>query len=185
MNSAWEGLKSDCTDCRRCSLGYVRKNVVIGRGNANAKMMIIGEGPGEQEDEQGLPFVGRAGQLLDLILKGMMFTAQDYYIANILKCRPPGNRVPSSEEVVACLGFLRVQVRLVKPRIIICLGATAAKYILNTNEGITKIRGSSHESKGFLIFPTFHPAALLRDESKKSVIWEDFKKIRQAFDKIS
>lgn len=161
-----------------------RSNVVIGRGSPTAAIMMIGEGPGEQEDIQGMPFVGPAGKLLDLLLDALMFKEEDYYIANIVKCRPPGNRNPSDEEAEKCLPLLRHQVRLIRPKIIVCLGAVAMKYIVDREARISQIRGQWIERKGFSIMPTFHPAALLRDSSKKVLMWEDFKKIRQRFDSI-
>ena len=181
----WEQLISDCKNCKKCVLASTRSNVVIGRGNIDAPMMLIGEGPGEQEDRQGLPFVGAAGQLLDLLLSAMMIREEQYYIGNIVKCRPPGNRVPTDEEAEQCLPFLRNQVALIKPRIIVCLGATAMKHIIDRNAKITQIRGQWMEKKGFWIMPTFHPAALLRDQSKKVQMWEDFKKVKQKLDEIT
>lgn len=175
----WDDLIKECTNCKKCSLGNTRTNIVIGRGNPNASLMLIGEGPGEQEDKQGLPFVGPAGKLLDLLLEALLFKKEDYYIANIVKCRPPGNRVPMDEEAEKCLPFLRNQVALIKPKIIVCLGATAMKYIVDKEAKITQSRGQWIERKGYWIMPTFHPAALLRDESKKVLMWEDFKKVRQ------
>lgn len=175
--SNWDQLKAECTNCYRCNLGSTRTNIVMGRGNANAPMMLIGEGPGEQEDLKGQPFVGPAGKLLDLLLEALMIKEEDYYIANIVKCRPPGNRAPFDEEAEKCLPLLRKQVSLIKPKIIVCLGATAMKYIIDKNTKITQIRGQWIERKGYWIMPTFHPAALLRDESKKILMWEDFKKV--------
>lgn len=175
----WEELISRCTGCYNCQLGNKRTNIVIGRGNINATLMFIGEGPGEQEDLQGLPFVGPAGKLLDLLLKAQMIKEDQYYIANIVKCRPPGNRVPTDEEAEMCLPYLRNQVYLIKPKIIVCLGATAMKYVVDRNSRITQIRGQWIERKGCWIMPTFHPAALLRDESKKILMWEDMKKVKQ------
>lgn len=176
---SWEEFNSECAKCKRCALGGSRTNIVIGRGSITAPIMLIGEGPGEQEDLQGLPFVGAAGQLLDLLLDALMFKSDDYYIANIVKCRPPGNRVPTDEEAEKCLPLLKNQVLLVKPKIIVCMGATAMKYIIDKDAKITQIRGQWIEKKGFSMMPTFHPAALLRDESKKILMWKDFKKIRQ------
>lgn len=181
----WEELTKECNNCRRCSLGAGRINIVIGRGNINALMMLIGEGPGKQEDEQGLPFVGPAGKLLDLLLEALMIKNDEYYIANIVKCRPPNNRVPLDEEAEKCLPLLRNQVSLIKPKIIVCLGSTAMKYIINKEAKITQIRGQWIERKGYWIMPTFHPAALLRDESKKILMWEDFKKVKQKLDEIN
>lgn len=182
--SDWEELINECINCKRCNLGKTRTNVVIGRGSLNAPMMLVGEGPGEQEDKQGKPFVGPAGKLLDLLLEALMIKEEDYYIANIVKCRPPGNRVPLDEEAEQCLPYLRKQVSLVRPRIIVCLGATAMKYIIDRKAKITQIRGQWIERKGYWFMPTFHPAALLRDESKKALMWEDFKKVKQKLDEI-
>ncbi|MCX7922330.1 MAG: uracil-DNA glycosylase [Clostridia bacterium] len=180
----WDELVASCSTCIKCQLGSTRKKIVIGRGNINAPIMMIGEGPGEQEDLQGLPFVGPAGKLLDLLLEAQMIKKEDYYIANIVKCRPPGNRVPLDEEAERCLPFLRNQVYLIKPKIIVCLGSTAMKYIIDKEAKITQIRGQWIERKGYWIMPTFHPAALLRDESKKLLMWEDIKKVKQRLDNI-
>ncbi|MFZ5986096.1 MAG: uracil-DNA glycosylase [Bacillota bacterium] len=180
----WEELIKECTSCKKCDLGAGRTNIVIGRGNNDAPLLLVGEGPGEQEDIQGLPFVGAAGKLLDLLLKAVMIKEGQYYIANIVKCRPPGNRVPTDEEAENCLPYLRNQVLLIKPKIIVCLGGTSMKYIIDRNARITQVRGQWIERKGYWIMPTFHPAALLRDESKKILMWEDFKKVKQRLDII-
>lgn len=180
----WEELIRECINCRKCDLGNTRINTVIGRGSVNAPMMFIGEGPGEQEDKAGLPFVGPAGKLLDLLLNAMMIREDDYYICNIVKCRPPGNRVPSDEEANQCLPFLRNQVALIKPKIIVCLGSTAVKYTVDKNARITKIRGQWIDRKGCWMMPTFHPAALLRDDSKKILMWQDFKKVKEKLSEI-
>jgi len=189
LHNNWEDLIRECTNCYKCPLGNTRTNIVIGRGNPKATLMFVGEGPGEQEDLQGKPFVGPAGQLLDLLLEALMFDADDYYIANIVKCRPPGNRVPTDEEANKCLDYLRNQVYLIKPQIIVCLGATAMKYIVDKNARITQIRGQwierKMEKKECWIMPTFHPAALLRDESKKLLMWDDLKKVKLKFDEIT
>ncbi len=178
----WDDLIKACTGCKNCSLGNTRTNIVIGRGNPKAQLMFVGEGPGEHEDRQGMPFVGPAGKLLDLLLEALFFEPEDYYIANIVKCRPPGNRVPVDEEAESCLPFLRNQVALIRPKIIVCLGATAMKYIVDRNARITQIRGQWIDRKGCFIMPTFHPAALLRDESKKILMWEDMKKVKEMLD---
>jgi uracil-DNA glycosylase len=180
----WEELKGICGSCNKCLLSATRTNVVLGRGNVNAPIMLIGEGPGEQEDLKALPFVGPAGNLLDLLLKALGINEEQYYIANVVKCRPPGNRVPLENEAEACLPYLRNQVLLVKPQIIVCLGATAIRYIVDKESKITQIRGRWIENKGYWIMPTFHPAALLRDESKKILVWEDFKKVKQRLEYI-
>lgn len=178
MINSWEELENQCNSCRECSLCETRKNVVIGDGNRKADLMMIGEGPGEQEDQQGLPFVGPAGQLLNLLLEAMGMRRSDCYIANIVKCRPPGNRVPTDEEAEKCLPYLKSQIILVKPKIVVCLGATALRHVVNKDVKITQIRGQWIERKELCIMPTFHPAALLRDESKKVLMWQDFKKVR-------
>jgi uracil-DNA glycosylase family 4 len=180
----WEELEKACSKCNQCELGKTRNNVVIGRGNRNAPILFIGEGPGEQEDEQGKPFVGQAGKLLDLLLQGMLFEEQDYYIANVVKCRPPLNRIPNNEEAEKCLPFLRNQVYLIRPKIIVCLGATASKHVIDKEMKITKIRGQWIDRKGCFIMPTFHPAALLRDESKKVLMWKDMELVKQKLDEI-
>ncbi len=180
----WEEMKHACENCHNCELYKDRTNVVIGKGNIKAPIMFIGEGPGEQEDILGEPFVGPAGQLLDLLFSAQMFKPEDYYIANIVKCRPPKNRIPTDEEAEKCLPYLRNQVLLIKPKIMVCMGATAMKYIIDKDSKITKIRGQWIERKGFSIMPTFHPSALLRDESKKPLVWEDFKKIKERLDLV-
>lgn len=181
----WEELRKECEKCKKCGLGDTRSNIVIGRGNPKSSVMLIGEGPGEQEDKKGLPFVGPAGKLLDLLMEALMINNDQVYIANIVKCRPPGNRVPSEEEAEKCLPFLRNQVALIKPKIIVCLGSTAMQFIIDKKAKITQIRGQWIERKGYWIMPTFHPAALLRDESKKMLMWDDFKKVKQRMDSLN
>lgn len=180
----WAELERECSNCMKCGLGNTRKNIVIERGSRLAPLMLVGEGPGKQEDEKGKPFVGQAGQLLDLLLDGLMFKPDDYYICNIVKCRPPDNRIPTDEEAEKCLPFLRNQVALIKPLIIVCLGSTAMKYIVDKSAKITQMRGQWLEKRGYWIMPTFHPAALLRDESKKILMFEDFIKVRQKLGEI-
>mgnify|MGYP000515989585 CR=1 FL=1 len=178
----WEELLETCKGCCKCDLGKTRTNMVFGRGNKDADILMIGEGPGEQEDLSGIPFVGAAGKLLETLLKAQMINEEQYYIANIVKCRPPRNRVPTEQEAERCLPYLRNQVYLIKPKIIVCLGGTAVKYVVDKNARITRIRGQWIERKGYWIMPTFHPAALLRDESKKVLMWKDFKKVKQRMD---
>lgn len=180
----WEELEKKCTACMKCGLGKTRTNIVVERGSRTAPLMFIGEGPGEQEDKQGQPFVGAAGQLLDLLLSALMFKEEEYYICNVVKCRPPSNRTPTDEEAESCLPWLRNQVALIRPQIIVCLGATAMKYVIDKNAKITQIRGQWIERKGFWIMPTFHPAALLRDPSKKALMFEDIKSARLKLDEI-
>lgn len=180
----WDKLEYLCKSCNRCRLSRSRTNVVFGKGNRNARLMFVGEGPGREEDLQGLPFVGRAGQLLDRIMDAAGVNREEVYIANIVKCRPPNNRVPLPEEAKKCLPYLRNQVYLVKPKIIVCLGATAARYIIDKDIRITRDRGQWIERKGYWLIATYHPAALLRDENKKRPAWEDFKAIKDRLDQI-
>lgn len=177
----WESFVRSCQNCMGCDLAKTRTKVVIGRGeNLDAPIMLIGEGPGEQEDLTGEAFVGRAGKLLDHLLNALMFDRSDYYICNIVKCRPPGNREPSSEEAHACLPWLRFQVKYIKPAILVCLGSTALKYLVGEDFRITKIRGNWIERPGFFrIMPTYHPSAALRDPSKKEEMFHDMKKVKE------
>ncbi len=173
----WNELKRACNSCERCQLHKNRNKVVFGKGNKKAPLMFIGEGPGRDEDATGIPFVGKAGQLLYKILAAAEIEQGDIYIGNIVKCRPPGNRIPTSAEAKACIPYLRNQVYLIRPKIIICLGATAAKHIIDEDIRITRERGRWHERKGYWLMATYHPAALLRDVAKKYPAWEDFKSI--------
>lgn len=175
----WDGLKRVCQQCKRCPLAQRRTNVVFGEGNPNASLMFVGEGPGAEEDKTGRPFVGKAGQLLTRAIEAIELKREEVYIANIVKCRPPGNRVPTQDEAKTCIGYLRNQVALIKPKIIVCLGATAMKYIISQDAKISSIRGQWIQRKGYWLMATFHPAALLRDETKKVPFWKDFKEIRE------
>lgn len=171
--------------CTKCRLHLNRTNTVPGEGNPGARVIFIGEAPGADEDRLGRPFVGKAGQLLDKALNALGFyRSENYYICNICKCRPENNRTPADDEAEACLPYLRRQVSLVKPRIIVCLGATAVKHIIDKQARITSIRGTWFERKGYYIIATFHPAALLRDESKKRLFWDDLKKVKEKYDEI-
>jgi uracil-DNA glycosylase family 4 len=174
----WEQLESNCRECRRCGLAYGRTNVVIGRGCKTAPVMIVGEGPGQKEDETGLPFVGRAGELLDLALESLGFSENDYYIANIVKCRPENNRTPTEDECEKCLPYLRAQFALIRPKIIVCLGNVATKAMIDKSFQVSKARGIWYTKNGTLFLATYHPAALLRDESKKIEMWEDLRKVK-------
>ncbi len=180
----WDEFVNRCKACKNCILAETRNSVVVERGSRTAPLMLIGEGPGRQEDEQGKPFVGEAGQLLDNLLSALMFKAEDYYICNIVKCRPPSNRTPTDNEAEACLGWLRNQVKLVRPLIMVCLGTTAARHIIGKDSRVTKIRGQWIERKGFWIMPTFHPAALLRDPLKKALLFEDMKSVKMKLDQL-
>lgn len=178
-------LKQELLSCEKCRLCSTRNNTVLGEGNINANIMFIGEGPGHDEDMQGRPFVGPAGQLLDKMLASIGLDRNNTYIANIVKCRPPQNRVPEEDEAQACLPYLRKQFAIVKPKIVVCLGATAARYVIDRNIRITRDRGNWYEKMGCSFIATFHPSALLRDPSKKRDAWEDMKKIREKLDDIN
>jgi len=180
----WEQLEKFCQNCRRCRLCKTRTNMVFGKGNRTADLMFVGEGPGRDEDLQGVAFVGRAGQLLDRIMEASGINNEEVYISNIVKCRPPNNRVPRPDEAQKCLPYLRNQVYLVRPKIIVCLGATAARHIIDTNIRVTRDRGQWIEKKGYWLLATYHPAALLRDENKKKPAWEDFKSIKNKYDQL-
>lgn len=182
MRVSWPELMKEIQLCTRCPLCQERLFVVPGEGNLHARLMLIGEGPGAQENQTGRPFVGAAGQLLDKMLAAIGLSREEVYIANVVKCRPPQNRVPAPDEANACLAHLRAQVALIRPQVIVCLGATSARYVIGEECRITRDRGTWVEKKGVWIMPTFHPAALLRDESKKRPAWEDFKAVR---DKLS
>lgn len=166
-------VKQEVINCKKCELCKDRINTVFGIGNEHADLMFIGEGPGADEDREGIPFVGKAGKLMNQAFIGLGIKREDVYIANIVKCRPPQNRTPLQEEATACLDYLRNQVIFVKPKIIVLLGSTALKNILGEEYGITASRGKWIEKKGIKYMPTFHPAALLRDESKKIDFWND------------
>jgi uracil-DNA glycosylase len=172
-----EEIRADLGDCHRCKLAGGRKTIVFGEGNPHARVMFIGEGPGADEDEQGRPFVGRAGQLLNRMLQLVGIKREDVYIANVVKCRPPGNRAPEKDEVEACSPFLYRQIETIKPRLICCLGAPAVKTILGAKEGILKIRGQLFEYGGTKVMPTVHPAYVLRNPRDEKLLREDFEKI--------
>ena len=175
MFDNWEELEKSMENCQRCKLYMGRKNIVFGTGNKEADIMFIGEGPGADEDEQGEPFVGKAGKLMDMAFIALGIKREDVYIANIVKCRPPSNRNPEQDEEQACLNYLRNQVILVKPKIIVLLGSVALKNVLGPEYGITASRGKWIEKKGIYYMPTWHPAALLRDETKKIDFINDLK----------
>ena len=185
MYDNWEELEQSIINCQKCKLCKNRTNIVFGVGNKQADIMMIGEGPGADEDSQGIPFVGKAGQLMNKALTGLGISREELYIANIVKCRPPQNRVPEQDEAEACLNYLRNQVILVKPKIIVLLGSTALKNILGKEYGITSLRGKWIERKGILYMPTWHPAALLRDENKKIEFWQDLKQVLKKYEEMS
>ena len=173
-----EELRAAIGDCQRCKLSSGRTHLVFGVGNPKAKLMFVGEGPGRDEDLQGEPFVGRAGQLLtDIITKGMGLKREDVYIANVVKCRPPENRNPEPDEVAACEPFLKKQIDLIRPKIIVGLGKFAVQTLLQSKVPITKVRGNWHSYHGIKLMPTFHPAYLLRNPADKKLVWEDIKKV--------
>jgi DNA polymerase len=173
-----ENLRAAIGDCKRCKLCSGRTHIVFGVGNPRAKLMFVGEGPGRDEDLQGEPFVGRAGQLLtDIITKGMKLRREDVYIANVVKCRPPENRNPEPDEVAACEPFLKKQIDLVRPEVIVGLGKFAVQTLLQSKVPITKVRGTWHSYHGIKLMPTFHPAYLLRNPADKKLVWEDIQKV--------
>lgn len=178
MYENWGELEDSIKGCNKCKLCNGRKNIVFGTGNKNADIMFIGEGPGAEEDIQGEPFVGKAGQLMNKAFDALEFNRENVYIANVVKCRPPQNRNPEKHEAEACMGYLRNQVMLIKPKIIVLLGSIALKNILGDEYGITSSRGKWIEKKGIWYMPTFHPAALLRDDSKKIDFWRDLKLVK-------
>ncbi len=183
-------LAQHCNQCHRCGLGDSRTHAVVGRGNLQAPIMIVGEAPGQNEDETGLPFVGKAGQLLEKILASVnLVPEQDIYIANVIKCRPPANRVPTTEEVAACKPYLLEQIRLVDPKIILLTGATSVRGLTGDKRGITKIRGTWLEWEGRLCMPILHPAYLLRNPSReqgspKWLMWQDIQAVRAKLEEI-
>ncbi len=177
-------LESMINTCTKCPLHENRNKFVFGKGNPNADVMVVGEGPGAEEDKQGEPFVGRAGQLLTDILKAINFTREEVYIANVVKSRPPGNRTPNTEEMEACIPYLKKQIALIKPKLILCVGLTAAQGVLKKKDSLTKMRGQVFEFEGAKVMVTYHPAALLRNPNWKRPTWEDVKKFRALYDEM-
>ncbi|MFO7524751.1 MAG: uracil-DNA glycosylase [Ignavibacteriaceae bacterium] len=191
QNEEWQNsntlaeLNKLICNCKKCELHKNRNKFVFGSGNPDADVMVIGEGPGAEEDIQGLPFVGRAGKLLTDILKAINFERDEVYIANIVKCRPPGNRTPLPVEMETCIPYLKKQIELIKPKLILCLGLTAAKGLMKKKESLTKLRGNVYEYEGINVMVTFHPAALLRNPNWKRDCWEDVKKFRKLYDELN
>jgi DNA polymerase len=177
-------LREAIKDCKKCPLWKTRTNFVFGEGNPKAKLVVIGEAPGADEDEQGKPFVGRAGKLLTEILKAVNFTREEVFICNILKSRPPNNRNPLPEEIEACEPYLFKQLGLIKPKLILCVGTFAAQTLLRSKEPLGKMRGKFHEYQGIPTMVTFHPAALLRNPNWKRPTWEDVQLLRKEYDKL-
>ena len=185
MRVSWAQLYEELSGCQRCRLCEHRTNVVPGEGNPNARLMFIGEGPGQEEDRQGRPFVGRSGELLTRMIHAIGIERSEVYICNVVKCRPPQNRNPEPDEAEACLNYLRAQVALVRPKVIVLLGKVACRYTLGEEIFITRDHGRWFERKGTWFIPTFHPSALLRDPTKKRDAWDDFQKIREKLKEIS
>lgn len=175
-------LNSVTQSCKKCPLCQGRNNVVFGEGSPNADLMFVGEGPGYDEDQQGRPFVGKAGALLTKMINAMQFTREQVYIGNIVKCRPPGNRNPLPEEANTCLPYLERQIELIQPKVIVVLGAVPLKYLLNKN-GIMRLRGKWDSYKGIKVMPTFHPAYLLRNPGAKREVWDDLQQVMKIFGK--
>ncbi len=184
MSDSWEILRSECESCKACELHTTRTNCVFGTGNINADLLFVGEAPGDNEDKTGIPFVGRAGQLLDQYLYAVDIPRESVYIANILKCRPPKNRDPLPAEEDACMDFLRRQVKLIRPKIIVCLGRIAAMRLIRPDYKITKEHGEWVQKGNFLITAVYHPALLLRDPRRKEEMLADMKKIKEKLDQI-
>lgn len=183
--SNWQELKDACMGCQNCPLGATRTNLVFGTGNENAEVLFVGEGPGENEDLQGEPFVGRGGKLLDKYLEAIDLSRdKNIYIANMVKCRPPHNRDPKPEEQEECIKWLREQFRLLRPKIIVCLGRISAQKLISPDFKVTKQHGEFFEKGGVLMMGTFHPAALLRNPNQKPAALEDFIKLREKIEEI-
>jgi DNA polymerase len=174
---ALRAVREQMGECDRCKLQKGRTNIVFGEGNPSARLMFIGEGPGKDEDAKARPFVGEAGQLLDKLINRMGLRREDVYIANIVKCRPPGNRDPEEDEVESCLGFLRQQIEAISPEVIMTLGRIAAHRLLETKVPITKLRGKFQRHGDILVMPTFHPAYLLRNPKDKMLVWADAQEV--------
>jgi DNA polymerase len=173
-----ENLKREALACRRCELARTRTNLVFGAGSPEAELLFVGEAPGYHEDMQGIPFVGRAGQLLTKIIQAIGLTREDVYIANILKCRPPQNRNPTAEETINCYPYLMRQIEIIQPKVIVALGGVAGKKLLKTEQPTSRLRGEFHDFQGCRLIVTYHPAYLLRNPSDKRKTWEDMKKVR-------
>lgn len=178
-----EDIRAATENCRACPLYKTRTNIVFGTGNEKARLVFVGEAPGADEDKQGQPFVGRAGQKLTQIIEAIGLSRQEVYIANVLKCRPPGNRNPLPDEIEACEPYLIAQLRLIKPKVICALGTFAAQTLLRTTQSISRLRGRFHTYQGIKLMPTYHPAYLLRNPKFKRNVWEDVQKVRAEYDR--
>ena len=184
LSDTLEILNDRICNCQKCQLGKYRNKFVFGSGNPEADVLVIGEGPGADEDAQGLPFVGRAGKLLTDILLAIQFTREEVYIANVVKCRPPGNRAPLNVEMAECMPYLLKQIDLIKPKVILCLGLTSAHGLLNKKDSLTNMRGKIFELGSAKVMVTYHPAALLRNPNWKRGCWEDVQQFRKLYDEI-
>ena len=179
-------IREDLGDCTRCILHKQgRKQIVFGVGNPNAELMFVGEGPGADEDEQGEPFVGRAGQLLNKMIAAMGLRREDVYIANVVKCRPPENRTPEKDESATCMPFLLRQLGAIEPKVIVCLGSCAAQALLGTTKSISTVRGQWFDFRGAKLIPTYHPAYLLRNPNDKRLVWEDIKMVMRELESVA
>lgn len=185
MYNSFEELEAAIVGCKKCKLCNNRTNIVFGCGNRETNLMFIGEGPGADEDIQGIPFVGKAGKLMNMAFEALEIDREEVYIANVVKCRPPNNRNPEKDEEIACLDYLRNQVILIKPKVIVLLGSVALKAILGDEYSITQARGKWIDKKGILYMPTFHPAALLRDDSKKIDFYNDLKEVKRKMKELT
>ena len=176
----FSSLEDQILNCQKCPLGKQRKNAVPGEGNTETELMFVGEAPGRDEDMQGRPFVGRAGQLLTKIIDAMHYKREDVYITNVIKCRPPENRTPHADEIEQCRDYLLAQIRMIQPRVIVTLGRVAADFFIRSRQGMTALRGNFHEYGDIQVMPTFHPSYLIRNEPNKilkKMVWEDMKKV--------
>ena len=188
-DKAWEELRARVASCQRCGLCRTRTNTVFGQGSVNTPLVFVGEGPGEDEDESGLAFVGRAGQLLTKVLASVGIDRESCFITNVVKCRPPGNRNPAQEEMLMCGDFLEAQLLLLKPKIVVCLGNVPLKWLLKTSSGITALRGQWIDWRGIKMLPMFHPSYLLRNDSRdkgspKYLTWQDAQLLKARLDEI-
>lgn len=181
VNERLQAIRADLGDCRRCRLCQNRNSIVFGAGNPHAQLVFVGEGPGYEEDKQGQPFVGPAGQLLTKIIAAIRLSREQVYICNIIKCRPPANRNPWPDEIANCLPFLERQLSAIKPKFICALGTFAAQTLLNTSRPISKLRGRFYDYQGTRVLPTYHPAFLLRNADKKRDVWEDMKLLMKEY----
>ena len=184
MSESINEIKKQIENCNKCKLCKTRTNIVLGDGDINAKIMLIGEGPGADEDKEGLPFVGKAGKLMNFAFDGLGINRKNLYITNIVKCRPPQNRDPEKDEIEACIGYVENQIKSINPKIIVLLGKIALQNILGSEYKITSSRGKWIEKDGIFYMPTWHPAALLRDEKKKIQFWQDLELVKDKADEM-